>query len=105
MYIPKISLTRIFIEALQNFQGGRLSKIYGFRQKERQERHNFPPLRKTGIKIPSNGHFARFASDGISKNSLFAVRHYGRFTTVQRESIQHQEAVHTRPKTAWSGFL
>ncbi len=71
MYIPKIDLTHIFFEALQNFQGGRLSKIYGFRQKERQERHNLPLLRKIGIKIPSNGHLARFASDRISKKPIF----------------------------------
>ncbi|MBN6740047.1 hypothetical protein JKG47_05755 [Acidithiobacillus sp. MC6.1] len=72
MYIPKIGLTHIFFEALQNFQGGRLSKFYGIRQKkERQEHHKLPLLRKTGIKIPSNGHPARFAGDGISKNPLF----------------------------------
>lgn len=37
MYIPKvkIGLTHIFGEVLQNFQGGRLSKIYCICQKER----------------------------------------------------------------------
>ncbi len=64
MYIPKIGLTHIFFETLQNFQGERLSKIYGIRQKKR---HDLPPLQKTGIIIPSNGHPVRFASDRISK--------------------------------------
>ena len=35
MYIPKIGLTHIFRETLQNFQRERLSKIYCICQKER----------------------------------------------------------------------
>lgn len=71
MYIPKIGLTHIFFEALQNFKGERLSKIYDIRQNERKERHNLPPLRKTDIKIPSNGLPPDFLAMEFSKTPIF----------------------------------
>ena len=48
MYIPKIGLTHIFREALQNFQGERLSKIYCICRKER---HIFCLCEKPALKL------------------------------------------------------
>ncbi len=68
MYIPKIGLTHIFREALQNFQGERLSKIYCICQKER---HIFRPCEKPALKFHQMAIAPDLLATEFSKNSLF----------------------------------